>query len=255
MSSGDCKKVRRPLISKKREVDLGQVVETPKAVLDQRGVSREEREAWRRAMGNEYVYNPRGITLAQLANNSRLGNIPFGTVVQWSRWDNWVELRKAFGERVRRMVELRIANDHVQAQINELRYLIKMHGDLQTKLETAIAEMPLKSCEAAIGAFLKLDERIDERRQQLRAVLVQRNPPEESDGEADAAQKSAVQVTPRLSDAEVVAASKAILRERWATSTKSEPDAAGVAEGVPVKKKRPPPPPNGGGGPPGKNEL
>jgi len=240
MSSGDVKrKVRRPLISITREAEPG-VVEAPKAVLDERGVNREEREAWRRAMGNEYVYNPRGITLAQLANNPRLGNIPIGTVVQWSRWDNWVELRKAFGERVRRMVETRIANDHVQAQINELRYLIKMHGDLQKKLEVAIADMPLKSCEAAIGAFLKLDERIDERRQQLRAVLVQRNPPEEPGEDAEAAAPTAAQITPRLSDAEVVAAGKAILRERWARPT-SEPQAGELPEAVPQRKKRPPP--------------
>lgn len=251
MSSGEPRrKVRRPVTSTTRQAEPG-VAEAPKAVLDERGVNREEREAWRRAMGNEYVYNPRGITLAQLANNPRLGNIPLGTVVQWSRWDNWVELRKAFGERVRRMVETRIANDHVQAQINELRYLIKMHGDLQKKLEAALADMPLKSCEAAIGAFLKLDERIDERRQQLRAVLVQRNPPEETADEEETSAPTTAQITPRLSDTEVVAASKAILRERWAKPT-SEPVLEEPGEPPPKRKKRPPPH-RGDGGAPTKN--
>jgi len=232
------------------------VTETAKAVLDERQVSREEREAWRRAMGNEYIYHPKGVTLAQLANNERLGDVPLATVVNWSRKDNWVAKRKAYYEACGRLLMQRLADDYVQAQVKELSYLVDLHERIRAKLDQALEDMPLKSCEAATNSLLKLDERIDERREQLRAVLVQHTPPEETEEVTEESEPKKPSLTPRLTKGEVVASARAVLRMRCVgeiESEETEAEAVPATEPDPVSRKKRPPPARPEGGDPTKN--
>lgn len=267
MSSGERKRPKRtPILSAavlaQREAEKAQhaqqepfgVTETAKAVLDERQVSREEREAWRRAMGNEYIYHPKGITLAQLADNERLGNVPLATVLNWSRKDNWVAKRKAYYDACARLLMQRIASEYVQTQVEELKYLVGLHERIREKLDAALAEMPLKSCEAATNSLLKLDERIDQRRQQLQAVLVQHSPPEEEREESEEPKKPAI--TPRLTQGEVVATAQTVLRMRCVGEIEEKAqEAPPTAEPDPVSRKKRPPPARPNGGDPTKSEL
>lgn len=229
-------------------------VSTPTAVLDQRGVrkrlERETANAYRLALGMEYVYHPRGISFTQLAGNPELGNIPLSTVTKWAGQDRWVERRRRFTELVRRKVEKDIAAEIVRRRVETLKRLEKMHNDLVEKIEAEMMQTPLKSLEGATMALLRLGDAIDKIRGDVRDLLVGRQPeaePAEDDGE----RKTTLQTPARFSAAQKRAMAKAAVRAKWENSAEDQEmhERAGErAAEITRPKKRPPPlPPSDGG--------
>lgn len=232
------------------------VVETRIATLDESKIDRNERAAWRRALGNEYVFHPKGISLAQLANHPDLGNIPLPTITEWSRRDNWVARRKKFGELIQKQVEKNIAGKIVKEKLDELRKLVELRGRLEEKVDKSVRETELKSLEQGIAVLLKLDARIDERREQIQSTFVERAlAGDQTDEESEQQQQQPLDagpLKPKFSDTETVLAVKAVLNERREAcpgETKQEP--APVAP----RKKRPPPIKPTHDGPEKKSEL
>lgn len=234
--------------------DTPDCVSTPTAVLDRRGVpKRMETEvavAYRLALGMEYVYHPRGISIAQLANNEELGNVPLRTVSAWASKDRWVERRRRFAELVRRRVEKDIASEIVRRRVEMLKRLEKMHNDLLLKIETEMMEIPLKSLEGGTTALLRLGDAIDKIRGDVRDVLVGRQPeiePAEDDGD----QKATLQTPARFSPEQKRAMAKAAVRAKWEKSAEEqemqERAEKRAAEIVKPKKRPPPLPPEGDG--------
>lgn len=256
MGLGDGPKVkkRRPVKARGKQPDnetaprgegIG-VVETRIATLDETGVDRHERAAWRRALGNEYVFHPKGISLAQLANHPDLGNIPLATVTEWSRKDNWVARRKRFGELIQKQVEKNIAGKIVKEQLDELRKLIELRGKLEKKVDQSVAETELKSLEQGISVLLKLDARIDARREQIQSTFVERAlAGDQTEDESEQQQQQPLDVgplKPKFSDVETVVAAKAVLNERREVCPgETNQQAVPAAPPVAPRKKRPPP--------------
>jgi hypothetical protein len=230
-------------------------VSTPTAVLDQRGVrrqriTRQTSNAYRIALGSEYVYHPKGVSIAQLADNPELGSIPMHTVTQWARQDRWVERRKRFGELVRRRVERSIAAEIVKRRLETLERLEKMHTELVTKIESEMLSVPLRSLEGATIALLRLGDAIDKIRGDVKDVLVGRQPEAEVSQEGGEP-KPTLQEPARFSAQQIRAMAKAARRAKWQELESGEPKAEVEAQNraaeIARPKKKPPPSPVGDG--------
>lgn len=253
-------KKQRPVRVAVRVTDPN-VVATPKAVLDSREMCREERQAFRMAMANEYVFHPRGIPLAHFVDNPDYGNFSKSTIEFWCHADQWVSRRKAFGEQVRRKVEASLANRMVQQQITELRELEEIQTSLLGKIKTEMADTPPKSFEGAVSALLKVNEACRKIRESVKVHLVGREQQPEPAQAGESEPEAPAQLPATLSEEEIHAAAKAALKvrreeaEKWAEDPSNE--AQEIVPALPepeTPRKKRPPPGQAGGGPPPTNE-
>lgn len=250
MHSGS-KKRQKPVRVFARVADPA-VIATPKAVLDTREMCREERQAFRMAIANEYVFHPRGVPLAHFVDNPDYGGFSKTTIEFWCKADEWVARRKAFGEQVKRKVEASLANRMVQQQIAELRELEQIQTTLLNKIKTEMADTPPKSYEAAVTALLKVNQALRTIRDSVKVHLVGRDPQSEEAQRVETAESEpAAQLPAALSEAEIHAAAKAALRvrreeaEKWAGEATNE--TREIVPALAPRKKKPPPEPDGVG--------
>ncbi len=224
------------------------------AALEERYTGLDVLGGWRRALLYEYTFNLKGVPVTKLANNPDFGNIPLPTVQSWSKKDKWVERRRKFGEAVTDKVQEKMVSRVAKRKLDELKWLEDMYDKARNRVDEALANKPAKSFESALGALLKLEERITARRQELAAELFPVGMFDQTTEEEalDAEQQEQVPQQPSMrvqfTPHETQTAARSILRERCVnpepkeTLPQSDPlPSPAQAEGPKKERKKRPP--------------
>ncbi len=153
----------RPVIPKVKvfsESKTARVLEPP------RGSSR---DADRTAAASSFIFDVHQRTIDWWHTNE-YPHIPDGTFRKWASQDQWYDRRQRFLESVEKTVAAKIATQVVKERVQELgdlasvrRASLQFLGGKDEKGQP-IAIAPPKTFGEAVAAFVKVDERIDEKR-------------------------------------------------------------------------------------------
>jgi hypothetical protein len=167
----------------------------------------------RHEAGLRYIYDTERRTLAWWHENHYQNEVGIATLREWCAKDGWVDQRDQHWEQVYAAVAREIAGKAAKAHINEAKEIVEARGTAFEMIRGVddkgrVTPLPaVQSYEGVVGAFVKLDKRLDEKRTSVMDSL----PLGSSDGTVPN-ESTGVQFSP----GEYRAMARAIIRERHA---------------------------------------
>ena len=183
----------------------------------------------RHEAGLRYIYDVNQNTVEWWHEQHYASECSLAAFRSWCVDDAWVSQRERHWEQVFTAVARELAGEMTQAHINEAKDLLDIrnvafaHIRGRDKDGRAVALPEMKSYEGMVGAFVRLDERLDKKREGLLGSL-----PLGSGADDGSSTPTGVEFTPE----EYRAMAQAVLKERQSLpeSTESQTQTVGKAE-------------------------
>lgn len=146
----------------------------------------------------------------------KFSHIPVSTFTSWSASDEWYRRREQFLKQVQTSVAKQIVSEITQSQVEEVKELIDARNVARSMVVgkddkgNPVNLVQPKTWGEGVGAFVKLDERLDEKRAAVMGAL-----PLALDAKAGSGDISAGIVTLPFDDNEIRAMAEAAVRARF----------------------------------------
>lgn len=214
------KKATKKASTKKTQPKKKKVVKVAIEVPEIVEVKPSRNEALRRLAFTTYTMSFHKVSVEAISRHPEFSGVTLDTLERWCREDRWIEKRDEYQTQAQNQFAKVMLQRNLQYQKEELGRLQEMGGHIWQQLfpqadenGEVILPPPLKSFESAVTAYLKIQQEIDKRMENVQAdILPQIFHQEDADESPQQLAKS--NVMPQLSSKEARAAAKVILQMR-----------------------------------------